>query len=155
MPRDDRWISKPDEFTQQEHNAIACARETTYAARCPLRNLKGFAARDRDILKMLRIISEFEDDKEAAFDLALAVATEEIEIAGEAGEPADREYSLAIVQAIRWDKQRKTMARGLTDITLLGDKGSRVWRQTLGHPGNWIEHFVEPMTIWGVVVISA
>ncbi len=85
----------------KEHNAVSQARELTFAAGCPLRDRYGYTARDKDVLKILEILKEWNKDEEAGLQIGLANAVGEIEIAMQPDIPADEEYELAIVAALR------------------------------------------------------
>jgi len=144
-------------LTLQEYNSIACAREITFAAGCPLRDRYGFAARDEHVLKVLQIISEWEDDKEAADQIGLANAVEEIEIAMGADEPADEEYELAIVRALRLGEERKRNGGyHPIEVSLYGRPKSSgpvlLLRQTIMPGTSWHELLPLPVEVSEIVV---
>lgn len=84
-----------------DHDRVCRARELTAGAGYPLRDRYGFAARDSDVMQLIKIVTEEPDDAMAGERIGIANALEEIQIAMAPDTPADEEYELGIVRALR------------------------------------------------------
>lgn len=99
----------------EDHHRVAVARELTAAAGFPLRDRYGFAARDEDVLAVVRFVFREPDDRKAGDLIGLANARHEIEIAGGYDMPADERYEQGIISALRplVEDRRQSAGRSL------------------------------------------
>lgn len=105
----------PDKLTLEDRHRVALARELTAAAGVPLRDRYGFAARDEDVLHVVKLVAANPGDGAAVMAIGTGNVLGEIEIAEDC-EPTSEEYELRIVAALRplVEQRRDAAVRGLS-----------------------------------------
>lgn len=99
----------------EDNHRVAVARELAYTAGVPLRDRYGFAASRESVLNVVRIVFREPDDEKAAIEIDAGNWQGDHEIAGVSDMPADEEYLLRIVRALRplAEQRRQAAARRL------------------------------------------
>lgn len=80
---------------------VARAREEAFAGGLPLRNRWGFAASDRDVGEVLRLLMVYPDDTEAALQIGLANCIGDIQLCHGHDNPLDEDEERKLVDLLR------------------------------------------------------